>query len=590
MSDDTYYITPHEAALAVVATAMKKARLRLDTLIINSILGGVLFSAGGMLHTCAQAENQELWNTNPGIVHLLQGLVYPIGLFYVVIMGADLFNSNILYFSVGVCRGAVTILDLAISWTVSWFFNLGANLFVCYVICYLSGALTSESYVTGTIQIAMEKEACSFIQTFLKSIAANFCVCLAVYLQLLAKPPHVKLILMALPVFTFVTMGFNHAVADMFLVPMGMFNGAPISVGTFIWKLLIPAALGNALGGSVFGITVPWYLHLVVVERDRKLLNLPKFEAKDEQPELEMDSRVVRVPSEKEEMDSSDQDEINQGENYDPVSYRPQAPRLSPQNTRTSGSLYRVSRNMSRLSQKKHKLSSPPGVFPVLGMGRPLSRERTIASSNDRDEGDSDDIINSPDDLSLASDRDSTLDRFSRRSSAKINQKERQQLEEEEYKREGGYNARENSLGANLKRVLSRKRTDTMEDIESAMDQGEKTPVHKNSGTSLMRSISRSLGQIPPDNANDYSRRLSSHNITPRAANASDNIAGIDNYDMRDAYQNPPRRPSIAHAPSSIRTSTSNSRIPLSRLRNPTIHTSHDNDNFEQQSIISRDP
>lgn len=588
MSDDTLYITPHEAALAVVATAMKKARLRLDTLIINSILGGVLFSAGGMLHVCAQAENQQLWNTNPGIVHFLQGLVYPIGLFYVVIMGADLFNSNILYFSVGVCRGAVTVLDLLISWSVSWFFNLGANLFICYVICYLSGALTTESYVAGTIQIAMEKEACSFIQTFLRSIAANFCVCLAVYLQLLAKPPHVKLLLMGLPVFTFVPMGFNHAVADMFLVPMGMFNGAPISVGTFIWKLLIPAALGNSLGGSIFGIVVPWYLHLVVVERDRKLLNLPKYDAKDEQPELEMDSRVVRVPSEKEEeLDSSDQDEIANGESFDPVSYRPQAPRLSPHNTRASG-LSRVSTNMSRRSHTSRKLSSPPGVFPVLGMGRPLSKERTIASSNDHDEGDSDDIINSPDDLSLASDRDSNFDRFSRRSSGKVNKKERQRLEEEEYEREGGYNARENSIGANLKKVLSRKPTDTMEDIETAMGEPEKTPIQKNSGSNLMRSISRSFSPRPPENAKDYSRRLSTHSITPRAANASDNIAGIDNYDMRDAYQNPPRRPSIAHAPSSIR--TSDSRIPLSRLRNPTLHTSHDNDNFEQQSIISRDP
>ena len=98
MTEDTNYLTPHEAALALIATAMKKSRMKLITLIISSIIGGILFSTGGMLHLMVQANNPELYETNPGIIHLLQGLVYPIGLFYVVIMGVDLFNSNILFF------------------------------------------------------------------------------------------------------------------------------------------------------------------------------------------------------------------------------------------------------------------------------------------------------------------------------------------------------------------------------------------------------------------------------------------------------------------------------------------------------------
>ncbi len=60
VADDTYYITPHEAALAVVATSMKKSRLKWDLLVINSIMGAFLFSAGGMLDLMCQAQNQGL--------------------------------------------------------------------------------------------------------------------------------------------------------------------------------------------------------------------------------------------------------------------------------------------------------------------------------------------------------------------------------------------------------------------------------------------------------------------------------------------------------------------------------------------------
>lgn len=107
-ADDTYYITTHEAALAVVATAMKKSRLRLDILIINSIIGAFLFSAGGMLDLMVQSRNPGLVENYLGIISIFQGSVYSLGLFYVVIMGMELFNSNVLFFSVALMRGAVT--------------------------------------------------------------------------------------------------------------------------------------------------------------------------------------------------------------------------------------------------------------------------------------------------------------------------------------------------------------------------------------------------------------------------------------------------------------------------------------------------
>ena len=95
---DNLYLTTYEAALAVVATAMKKARLRIDVLVINSLMGGMLFTTGGMLYDLIRAGFSGINETNPGVISLLQGICYPIGLFYVVILGW-ICSIQIFYFS-----------------------------------------------------------------------------------------------------------------------------------------------------------------------------------------------------------------------------------------------------------------------------------------------------------------------------------------------------------------------------------------------------------------------------------------------------------------------------------------------------------
>ncbi|GME74495.1 unnamed protein product, partial [Ambrosiozyma monospora] len=397
MVDDNYYITPHEAALAVVATAMKKSRLRLEILVINSIMGAFLFSAGGMLDLLCQAQNQGLMNSGQeGIVQLLQGAVYSIGLFYVISMGMELFNSNILFFSVGVMRGAVTIMDLFISWLISFWVNLAATIFVVYVICHLSGVTSRGDWVVGSIQIAQTKESYSFMETFLKGVAGNFFVSLAVYLQIMVKPLHVKLAMIFLPIFTFVAMGFTHVVADMFLIPAGIFNNCGFGWGRYFWKIMLPGALGNMVGGSFFGIMIPWYLHLVVIEQDMKELQLPAYDEKDEQPLLNMDSRVVRVVPPEGSVDtldgidssssttrtsshgSQEKDDNMVDLNHSVEAFQPNSNDLAK--VTTSGTMASFV-SVGGTRHRSRKIRSPKGVFPVAGMGPALKRERTIASA-----------------------------------------------------------------------------------------------------------------------------------------------------------------------------------------------------------------
>ncbi|KAG7194669.1 uncharacterized protein KQ657_004346 [Scheffersomyces spartinae] len=511
---DEYYLSANEAALAVVATAMKKARLRLDTLCVNSLMGGILFSSGGMIHIMAQGYMGSIFQNDPGVIMFIQGLVYPIGLFYVVIMGVDLFNSNVLFFSTAVVRGAVSILDLCISWFVSWWLNLVGNIFVCYVISTYSGVGTTKSFIRSAVEIAETKNAHGFVQTLLRGVAGNFYVSMAIYLQLMVKPLHVKFFMLLLPIFTFVSLGYSHVVADMYLMVMGLINHADVTVGEVIWRVFIPGTLGNMIGGSAFGIVVTWYLHLVVVERDQRELNLPQYDVRDEQPELNQDSRVVRRPLQISTEDDDDEplDEepeyindklggIREEEPSDSSdSYRAEAPQalyednLSRMNTRSTG--------ISRLSNMSsyRRLRSPKNVFPVYGMGNAGKREREIAGEFA---------------LKVKSRHSGEIDSMLLRAATTT----------------GTVDLGANYLGETLKRVITRSKVQKEErDIEAQRIVSPCPSFSSYHSRHLTGVPIKPLRSVSVDNVN---KRMLQAGITPKAARGANEAAGIDSMTTR---------------------------------------------------------
>ncbi|CCE89647.1 uncharacterized protein TDEL_0A03150 [Torulaspora delbrueckii] len=588
VADDTLYNTPHETALAVVATAMKKARLQIPTLVINSIVGGVLFSSGSILTIAAHADNPGLWQSNPGVLSAYSSITYGIGLFYVVIMGADLFNSNILFFSVGVLRQAVTIYDLLISWFISLLGNLGGSLFVSYLFVHLSGISSSELWIAGSRKLVEDKASFSFIKTLLKGIAGNFYVCLAIYLQLMAKPLHVRLMVIVLPIFTFVSCGFTHAVADMTYCYIGMLNGGAVTVAEYIWKLLIPACVGNIIGGFSFSLVIPFYLHLVVVEQDRKRLSLPEYDARDEQPELNTDSRVVRISPQQERQDEQEAEETEEydGEPSEKVDmddsnsasshlsreatrprnlssartsqvalsdFQPQIyeantedynPTLSEMHTLKST----CSRRSNPSSRRRSVIRSPPGVFPVRGMGEPLRKERTIENPNyalnqlPYRDGNETPRYNS----------NTTSRTVSRRGTDTPNTLENQSTYEKEANNDDEYTVLEEKPGAKLERALTKlveHRSKTVGHLPRttqdtfpynkpgvlAYNEADAGHLWHNKENGLLKSLTKEFSHAEsPHNAADLEKQLQDAGITHRAALAANSVAGVSNYNNLD--------------------------------------------------------
>ena len=95
----------------------------------------------------------------------------------------------------------------------------------------------------------------------LKGIGANWLVCLAVWLGMSSRGTAGKILGLWFPVMCFVAIGYEHSVANMFFIPLGMMQGAEVGWGEFIGRNLIPATLGNIAGGAVFVGGLYWYVY-----------------------------------------------------------------------------------------------------------------------------------------------------------------------------------------------------------------------------------------------------------------------------------------------------------------------------------------
>ena len=151
---------------------------------------------------------------------------------------------------------------MLLHWTLTFWGNLAGSLFVSCLIIGYGGVFSTEPF-TSLVFSFNEKKVVTpgWEMVFLRGIGANWLVCLACFLALMAREYFSKVAAVWWPTFTFVCLGFDHVVANMFFVPLSIFLGDPqINVGFYIWKSMIPALIGNIVGGVVFVASVYWYM------------------------------------------------------------------------------------------------------------------------------------------------------------------------------------------------------------------------------------------------------------------------------------------------------------------------------------------
>ena len=197
-----------------------------------------------------------------GATRLLGGVAFSLGLVLVIVAGAELFTGNNLIVMAWADR-KVTTGQLLRNWTLVYFSNL-AGAIGCVILVALSGTLEMGGGAVGrtAAAIAEAKLGLGPLEAAARGILCNILVCLAVWLSFAAHSVSGKILAIVFPISAFVALGFEHSVANMYLIPIGMLAGpGGFDLGGFLANL-VPVTLGNIVGGSAFVALVYWIVYL----------------------------------------------------------------------------------------------------------------------------------------------------------------------------------------------------------------------------------------------------------------------------------------------------------------------------------------
>lgn len=247
-------LAPKEIYEHVADGGAAKANSSILKELVMGVMAGCFIGFG--FSTCMIAAGQlspEYRKAEPGMFNLLFGAYgFPVGLTLCVINGASLFTSNLAYMMASFIERKTTALQSIWIVLFSYFTNLCGCLLLAGLMVAGDVFLHREGF---TIELAHKKISYSFGATLVKGILCNWLVCMAVWQGNAAQDITGKLLGIWFPISAFVTMGFEHSVANMFVIPLAMMLGAPITASEFIVKNLIPATIGNIIGGSFFVAT-----------------------------------------------------------------------------------------------------------------------------------------------------------------------------------------------------------------------------------------------------------------------------------------------------------------------------------------------
>ena len=242
---------PAEVALRIEEAGVKKAGLPALPLLTLSVLAGVFIALGAAAFTAAMAGTTAGF----GPERLLGGLIFSTGLILVVVASAELFTGNALIVMAWV-EGRVSLKGLLRNWAYAFSGNLAGALAVV-ALMYFTGLLSGPvGEVAKTI--ANAKSALGPVEAFTRGILCNMLVCLAVWLTFAARSVADKILAIVFPITAFVLLGYEHSIANMYLIPAGWAAGAPVNMAGFLGNL-IPVTIGNIVGGAG-GVALTYWL------------------------------------------------------------------------------------------------------------------------------------------------------------------------------------------------------------------------------------------------------------------------------------------------------------------------------------------
>lgn len=251
------YNKPDQIAKVTVEMGAKKAHNPLLTVLILGFLGGAFISLGFLLDIRVIAGAPAEWG---GIANFIGAAVFPIGLILVLLAGGELLTGNMMAVPMSRMAGKITTGEMLKNLVLITIANFVGALFVAYFFGHVVGLTGSGVYLEKLVDIAGHKLEDSFLQAFVSGIGCNWLVALAVWLSYGADNMSGKILGIWFPTMAFVAIGFQHVVANMFLIPAAIFEGY-YSWGEYFVNF-VPVWLGNLTGGAIFVAAAYWVAYL----------------------------------------------------------------------------------------------------------------------------------------------------------------------------------------------------------------------------------------------------------------------------------------------------------------------------------------
>lgn len=240
--------SPQEIAERVENVGVTKARLPALATFTLAVLAGGFIGLGALYFTLVTSDTA----LDFALSRTLGGLCFSLGLILVVVAGAELFTGNNLLVMAW-AAGRITSWELLRNWALVLLGNaVGAVGLAILVVLAGQAGLNDGEVGRHAVRLAVLKVTLPFWTAFFRGVLCNVLVCLAVWVAMAGRSVTDKLLAVVFPISAFVAAGFEHSVANLYLIPLGMLLGAGEGALGFTGLLrnLVPVTLGNIVGGA----------------------------------------------------------------------------------------------------------------------------------------------------------------------------------------------------------------------------------------------------------------------------------------------------------------------------------------------------
>lgn len=268
-------LMPEEMARRAEYLGVMKAEAPFLKLFFLAVMAGAFIALGAIFATTVATQETE--TVIPfGVNQLLVGLVFCLGLILVIVAGAELFTGNNLIVMAW-ASGKISAGGLLRNWAIVYVGNFVGSMGMA-VLYFLTRKYQAAGGALGKtmLSIAHGKVNLAFWEALFLAVLCNVLVCLAVWLTFSARNTGDKILAIIFPITAFVAAGFEHSIANMYFVPVGllvkMFDPAfaastGLSLGSLTWthfltRNLIPVTIGNVIGGAFLVAGVYWVIYL----------------------------------------------------------------------------------------------------------------------------------------------------------------------------------------------------------------------------------------------------------------------------------------------------------------------------------------